>query len=194
MNGLDVGGHHVLFLDGDSRVRRVERAERTERGVNQIITEVQTRKFNGCGGCFLLALVSNGVLSRVVLRELCEHGGVSAVDPRDIALLVDTNIVTLDVIAVDEGCPIISCFVGVGVGVCIIAFQLQNLIDRIGLTHDCVVNGDFAVVVIGAAGCKCADAQRQDDRQRQHEGERAFYCFHGLVLPFAFCFFVFIQL
>ena len=37
-------------------------------------------------------------------------------------------------------------------------------------------------------------AHRQQQGQRQHEGERAFYCFHGLVLPFAFCFFTFIQL
>ena len=37
-------------------------------------------------------------------------------------------------------------------------------------------------------------AHRQQQGQRQHEGERAFYCFHCLVLPFAFCFFTFIQL
>ena len=47
---------------------------------------------------------------------------------------------------------------------------------------------------MGCIVCEYCRAHRQQQSQRQHEGERAFYCFHGLVLPFAFRFFIFIQL
>ena len=128
------------------------------------------------------------------LRQICKSGNISIVDPSHIALRVNLHVSILNASTIDEAFPSGSSLVGISFRLFIVAFQLEDLIDRVGLTHDGVIDGDLAAVVIGAAGCKCADAQRQDDRQRQHEGERAFYCFHCLVLPFAFCFFTFIQL
>ena len=67
----------------------------------------------------------------------------------------------------------------------------KNLIGFICVASRCIVDRNRVCSFV------CREyrrAHRQQQGQRQHEGERAFYCFHGLVLPFAFCFFTFIQL
>lgn len=67
----------------------------------------------------------------------------------------------------------------------------KNLIGFICVAGRCIVDRNRVCSVVCREYCR---AHRQQQGQRQHEGERAFYCFHGLVLPFAFCFFTFIQL
>ena len=56
-----------------------------------------------------------------------------------------------------------------------------NKKDRIALV------GKRVIIFLRLCALAPADGAARRQRQRQHEGERACYCFHGLVLPFAFC-------
>ena len=169
-NRLDVGRLGVLLLDGYSRIRGVQRAQRAQRGIDQIVAQIEVFERYSCGFSFLRTLIADAVIHSILLRQLGKLGDSGVIGgrfPRHIALSVDIEIST---IGFYKGIPTLSGLIGISAGFRIIAFQIKDAINRVGLAHNGVVNGDRA-----AADCHGGNAQRKQKNKRKQNGHCLFH-------------------
>ena len=187
---LDVGGRGVLFLDGHGRIGGVQGANRAQRGIHQVVAQVQTDKLHFRRISLLGALIGDVMVGSVLLCQLGKGSDISVFSPGHIALRVHAHIRALDGIAVDKGIPSSSSLVSVGAGILVVALQVQNLIDGVGLAHNRVINGDAAGFLRGEGG---GDQAQGHDQCQQDAGDSLcafhvsdpFFFFH-LLLNFRF--------
>ena len=178
-NGLDVGGHFVLLFHHDIGIGGVQRAQRTQRGVHQIVAQIQTGEGHRSGGGRYRTLIGDAVVLGILLGSLGESGSVSAVFPGHIALCVHFHIGALDGVAVDKGVPGGSGLVGIGICGGIVALQIEDLIDGVGLADNGVIDGDAAGFAFREGG---GGQGKGHDQGQQYAGK----FFHMLHFSFSF--------
>ena len=176
LDGLDVRGNLVLLLHHHVRIGGVQGAQRAQRGVYQIVAQIQTGEGHRGGGGHR-ALVGDAVLLGILLRGLCEGGGVRAILPGHIALRIHLNIGALDGVAVDEAVPRGRRLVGIGVRACVVALQIQDLVDGVGLSDDGVIDGD-------AATCSLCESHGQHQNQNQGNAQNFLHWFVPFLSPY----------
>ena len=183
LNGLDVGGYFVLFFHDNIGIGGIQRAQRTQRGVHQVVAQLQILELHSRVGFFLVSSrgSSGGISSHLGsfnLSQLGKGGCVSILDPSHIALSVKADIGSL---GFQPGFPCAVCFVSIGTSVLVIALQIQNLISLINLSGDSVIDGDGAAGQGSLLSRKGRDGQGKGQSQGQQQTGQFLCVLHNLV-------------
>ena len=179
----------VLFLDGHVRHGGIQRAQRAQIGLNQIVAKRQVCKFDNAACGLLLAIVSNTICCSVRNRSCGKVSGICAVFPCHIAHVINRDIVQACCSGYEEVCPfcadlVVDCRV-----VCVVAVQIENAVQGVGFVDNRIIDLNATVGV----NCECRNAQRQHEHNGQQQSQGSFDVFH-LFLFFLSCFLFFMIL
>ena len=176
---LFVGGCGILFLHRHIRIGRIQRAQRAQRGIDKVITKVKALEFDRRRIRLFYALIRDAVIRSIFLRQFGKGRRISALHPGYIAQLIGCKIHVFNVRAFSKGFPNSIRFVGMRAALRVIAFQVENPINGIGLIHNRVVDRD--------ASLSCGEyihRQRQQHCKRQQQAGQLFCVPHKLLIPF----------
>ena len=155
LNLLVQSGSTVLGINGSTGVGGSQTTQSTHGGVHQIVAQGQFGESHCATAYGIVSSVcrgSNGdniVVLGVLQGQLCKSGDgivILRCIPGHIACVVDRYI-SKCVCGREEAIPAVGNLVGVYAGGGIVAFQVQNFVDRIGVAFTKAVDGDRSGLV-----------------------------------------------
>ena len=177
-------GRDFIFFTNRSSISGhiIKAAQCTQTGIHQIITILNICK---CYAIFVcrLALRCIDIMSRIFCpcnRSSCKCRSSRRIQRSgaDLIFTIQCNIISTRISRCKERCPTSCYFIGnlMRVRRHIVARYIKNLIDAVGFSIDCTLNGDTSRISLRKRRDGHGQHQRKCGQKRQHP----FYFFHRI--------------
>ena len=150
----------VLFLDGHIGHGGIQRAQRAQIGLHQIVAQIQTGERHRAGISRLLAVVGNAILCKFnrLGRKVRRR---SFFFPRHIAQFVDIDVIQAFSAFRKKRRPLRTALIVQRLVILTMAVQVKDPVNGIRLTLNRIINGNVSF-----------SGSRRSSRQRQHQHQR----------------------